>query len=74
MNRDYPGTDAGITHHTARAWISVLEASWLVSLLPPHHRNFNKRLLKTAKLYFLDAGLAAWLPGIRVTLDPDGND
>ena len=42
-----------------------LAASWLVRLLPPHHRDFNKRLVKTAKLYFLDAGLAAWLLGIK---------
>ncbi|MBN9691125.1 MAG: DUF4143 domain-containing protein [Verrucomicrobia bacterium] len=37
----------------------------MVRLLPPHHRNLNKRLVKTAKLYFLDAGLAAWLLGIK---------
>ena len=57
--------DCGITHNTARAWISVLEASYIVHLLPPHHRNFNKRLVKTPKLYFLDTGLAAWLLGIQ---------
>ncbi len=65
LNLSALATDAGITHNTARAWISVLEASWLIRLLPPHHRNFNKRLVKTAKLYFLDAGLAAWLLGIK---------
>ena len=53
---------------TARAWVSVLEASYLVQLLPPYHRSFNKRLVKTPKLYFLDPGLASWLVGIR-TLD-----
>ncbi len=42
-------------------WISVLEASYIVALLPPHHQNFNKRLVKTPKLYFLDTGLATWL-------------
>ena len=57
--------DCGITHNTAKAWISVLEASYIVHLLPPHHRNFNKRLVKTPKLYFLDTGLAAWLLGIQ---------
>lgn len=56
--------DCGITHNTARAWISVLEASYIVHLLPPHCRNFNKRLVKTPKLYFLDTGLAVWLLGI----------
>jgi predicted AAA+ superfamily ATPase len=43
----------------------VLEASYLVHLLPPYHRNFGKRLVKTPKLYFIDVGLAAWLLGIR---------
>jgi predicted AAA+ superfamily ATPase len=36
-----------------------------VHLLPPHHQNFNKRLIKTPKLYFLDTGLATWLLGIQ---------
>ena len=58
-------TTAGITHNTAKAWISVLEASYIVHLLPPHHQNFNKRLVKTPKLYFLDTGLATWLLGIQ---------
>lgn len=57
--------DCGITHGTAKAWISVLEASYIVHLLQPHHKNFNKRLVKTPKLYFYDAGLAAWLQGIQ---------
>ena len=60
--------DCGITHNTAKAWIAVLEASYIVYLLKPHHQNFNKRLVKTPKLYFLDTGLAAWLLGIY---DPD---
>jgi predicted AAA+ superfamily ATPase len=57
--------EAGISHSTARAWLSVLESSDLVFLLPPYHRNFGKRLVKTPKLYFLDAGLACWLLAIR---------
>lgn len=57
-------TDAGISPHTAKAWISVLKASFLVHLLPPHHQNFNKRLVKMPKLYFLDTGLACALLGI----------
>jgi len=57
--------DCGISHNTAKAWLSVLQASYIVHLLPPHHRNFDKRLLKTPKLYFLDPGLAAWLVGIQ---------
>jgi hypothetical protein len=57
--------EAGISHSTARAWLSVLESSDLVFLLPPYHRNFGKRLVKTPKLYFLDSGLACWLLGVR---------
>lgn len=58
-------TDAGISHTTARQWLSVLESSELVFLLQPYHRNFGKRLVKTPKLYFIDTGLAAWLLAIR---------
>ncbi|TXT41689.1 MAG: ATPase (AAA+ superfamily)-like protein [Comamonadaceae bacterium] len=58
-------TDTGISHSTARQWLSVLESSELLFLLPPYHRNFGKRLVKTPKLYFTDTGLAAWLIGIR---------
>ncbi|MEW6704763.1 MAG: ATP-binding protein [Pseudomonadota bacterium] len=58
-------TDCGITQPTARAWLSVLAASYVVVQLPPYHRNFGKRLVKTPKLYFLDSGLAAWLLGVR---------
>ena len=57
--------DTGISHTTARHWLSVLESSELVFLLPPYFRNFGKRLVKTPKLYFTDTGLAAWLIGIR---------
>lgn len=43
----------------------MLEASYIIHRLPPHRRNFNKRLVKTPKLYLLDTGLAAWLLGIE---------
>lgn len=56
--------EAGIAQGSARAWLSVLESSYLVHRLPPYHRNFGKRLVKTPKLYFLDVGLACWLLGI----------
>lgn len=57
--------DAGISHKTAKAWISVLEASYLVLRLAPWFCNFSKRLIKTPKLYFLDSGLLCYLLGIR---------
>lgn len=65
VNLSSLGNDAGISHNTAREWLSVLEASYVVHRLPPFHRNFNKRLVKTPKLHFVDAGLAAWLLGIE---------
>jgi predicted AAA+ superfamily ATPase len=57
--------DCGVTHTTAKAWLSVLEASYLVFRMPPHHRNFSKRIIKTPRLHFYDTGLACWLLSIR---------
>ena len=65
LNLSSLAADCGISHVTAREWLSVLEASYIVMRLPPYYRNFGKRLVKTPKLYFLDVGLAAWLLGIR---------
>lgn len=65
LNLSSLASDSGITHGTARAWISVLEASYLLHLLPPHHVNFNKRLVKSPKLYLWDAGLMCWLLGLQ---------
>jgi predicted AAA+ superfamily ATPase len=66
--------DCGINHMTAKAWLSVLEASYLIILLYPHFKNFNKRLVKSPKLYFLDTGLASYLLGLQtaeqLTLHP----
>ena len=65
LNLSSLANDCGITHNTAQSWISILEASYILFLLSPHHRNFNKRLVKTPKLYFHDTGLAAWLLGVQ---------
>jgi len=65
LNLSALAADCGISHVTAREWLLVLEASYIVMLLRPYHRNFGKRLVKTPKLYFLDTGLAAWLLGLR---------
>lgn len=53
--------EVDIDNKTAKAWLSVLETSGLVYLLPPYHANLSKRLVKAPKLYFLDTGLAAYL-------------
>jgi len=65
LNLSALASDCGITHNTAKAWISTMEASYVIYLLKPHFQNFNKRLVKTPKLYFFDPGLAAWLLGIQ---------
>ena len=58
-------SDCGVSQPTAKAWLSILEASFIVFRLPPFHRNLGKRLVKTPKLHFYDTGLACWLIGIR---------
>ncbi len=65
LNLQSLGADAGVSHTTARQWLSVLEASFLAFLLPPYHGNVSKRLIKSPKLYFYDVGLAAYLLGIE---------
>lgn len=65
LNLQSLGNDAGVSHTTAREWISVLEASYVVFLLPPLYANLSKRLIKSPKLYFYDVGLAAYLLGIE---------
>jgi len=65
LNLSSLANDCGITHNTAKAWLSVLEASFLVFLLKPYHKNLGKRLIKSPKIYFYDTGLAAWLLGIN---------
>lgn len=64
VNLSSLGNDCGVNHNTVKSWLSILEASFIIKLLPPFHRNLGKRLIKTPKLYFLDTGLAAYLLGI----------
>ena len=59
------GADAGVSHTTARHWLTVLEASYVVFQLPPFFANIRKRLVKSPKLYFYDVGLASHLIGIE---------
>lgn len=61
LNLNSLAADCGISQPTARQWLTVLQASYVVTLLPPYHRNFGKRLVKTPKLYFLDTGLLCHL-------------
>ncbi|MFA6263874.1 MAG: ATP-binding protein [Candidatus Babeliales bacterium] len=57
--------DADISPHTAKEWISVLETSFIVKLLAPHHNNYSKRVIKSPKLYFYDSALICMLLGIK---------
>ena len=61
LNLSSLGSDCGVSHVTVKRWLSVLEASFIIVLLRPHHRNFGKRLVKSPKLYFLDTGLLCYL-------------
>ncbi len=65
LNLNNVGIEVGISQPTARQWLSILLDSQLIFLLQPFHRNINKRLIKTAKLYFSDTGLLCFLLGIR---------
>jgi len=64
LNLSSLASDSGITHNTAKSWISILETSFIVFLLPPHYQNFNKQIIKAPKLYFYDTGLVCYLLGI----------
>src|SRR5258706_503599 len=65
LNLSQLGSDAGVSHNTAKSWLGVLEASYLVTRVPPFFRNVGKRLVKTPKLHFFDTGLVCFLLGIR---------
>lgn len=65
LNLSSLASDAGIAQPTARAWLDLLQTSWIVFLLPPWFVNRGKRLIKSPKLYFSDVGLAARLLGLR---------
>lgn len=57
--------DCDISPNTAKAWLSILETSYIIRLLTPYHQNFSKRLIKAPKLYFYDTGLVCALLGIQ---------
>jgi predicted AAA+ superfamily ATPase len=63
------GADAGVDQSTAKRWLSILEASYVVRLLTPWARNLSKRVVKTPRLSFVDAGLVCGLLGVRDAAD-----
>jgi len=64
LNISSLANDCGITANTTRSWLSLLQASYIIFLLQPYHKNFSKRLIKSPKLYFYDTGLACSILGI----------
>lgn len=57
--------DCGMSVNSVKSWLSILEASYIIYFLQPHHKNFTKRMVKMPKLYFYDTGLACSLLGIE---------
>ena len=65
LNLNSLSVDAGISPNTAKSWLSILEASYIIYYLQPYYKNFNKRITKSPKLYFYDTGLVCSLLGIN---------
>ncbi len=65
VNLSALGADAGVSHNTARAWLSVLETSFVLHRLPAWHANLRKQLVKAPKLHLFDSGLLCYLLGIQ---------
>lgn len=71
VNLDDLARDCGINVKTARSWLSVLQQSFVVYLLPSYYANMGKRLMKSPKLFFCDTGLAASLLGVESPADAE---
>lgn len=67
LNYSNLGVEAGVDYKTIQSWLGILQACYIIHFLPPYFKNFNKRVVKTPKLYFHDTGLACYL--LRIT-DP----
>lgn len=65
LNMNNLANEVGVSNHTIKHWISILQASYLMVLLPPYFENINKQVIKSPKLYFTDVGLASYLLGIE---------
>ncbi len=65
LNLSSMSNDIGVSSQTLREWLSLLETSHIIYMLPPFHANLKKRLVKAPKIYFYEPGLAAWLLGAR---------
>jgi len=68
VNMSSLANDAGVSVNTVKAWLSLLESSYIIYLLQPYHHNFSKRIIKSPKLYFYDTGIVSSL--LRIN-DPE---
>ena len=73
VNLESLGNDCGVNHSTVKAWLSVLEASYITFSLYPYYKNFGRRLIKSPKIYFVDTGLACSLLNIKSEQDLDSH-
>lgn len=69
LNLSSLANDVGVTYKTIESWLSVLQASYIVYLLQPYHKNFGKRVIKSPKVYFYDVGLLCHL--LRITSEQE---
>jgi predicted AAA+ superfamily ATPase len=65
LNLNSLATDVGVSSTTIKEWLSLLETSYIITILHPYYRNFGKRFIKAPKVYFVETGLVAYLLGIR---------
>ena len=65
LNMNSLSNEVGVTSHTIKHWLSILQASYLVQLISPYFENFGKQIIKSPKLYFTDVGLACYLLDIE---------
>ena len=69
LNLQSLANDCGITQNTVKSWISILESSFILKRIYPYYKNFNKRLVKSPKIYFYDSGLLCRLLSIKKAQD-----
>jgi predicted AAA+ superfamily ATPase len=65
LNSSALANETGVDVKTIQSWIGILESSFIIYLLKPHHKNFNKTIVKRPKIYFYDTALVCYLLGIR---------
>jgi len=65
LNKSTLSLTAGLAQATIKRWTSILKTSFVITSLPPYHKNYNKRLVKSPKIYFYDTGLACNLLAIQ---------